>query len=233
MPPDDGPALDPAATSAPASPAGDQGGDPAVEPSGASKPPRLDDPALLQRAYTQSQQRWSDLRKGLGLPKDATPEDVLAAVEAARAAQAAATDDDDDDAPAAVPMAAVLEAEARAEAAEWRYQAALYPETADAAHEFAVFARTEKDPAELTMKFYEILNRFAGGSEGAGEAEPPGAAAAAVGSPVGQGAVDVGMGDGPAVVSQEDAAALESLRGSGRVAEGLRHIPGWNRIVGA
>jgi len=230
--PDDGTALDPEAVAAPASPSEDQGGDATAEPTPANTQPRLDDPALLQRAFTQSQQRWSDLRKGLGLPKDATPDDVLAAIAQQRAAR---DDDEDESAPAPLSPAAVLEAEARAEAAEWRYYAAVYPETAVAAREFADFARQEKDPESLTLKFYEILNRFTDQGTGqpasgdAGGSAPQAAAAQAQG----QGVIDIGAGESPAAdIQPEDAAALERLRGSGKVAEGLRHIPGWDRMMG-
>lgn len=228
--PDEGTALDVEAPDDLASPE-DQGAEPAEELQAATTQPRLDDPALIQRAFTQSQQKWADLRKGLGLPKDATPDDVMAAI----AERTAPASDDDEEPAEAMSPAAVLEAEARAEAAEWRYYAAIYPDTAIAAREFAEFARTEKDPETLTLKFYEILNRFTEQGQELPSGEPGDGAEAAAGEVIEgrSSAIDVGVGDSPAAdINQEDAAALERLRGSGRVAEGLRHIPGWNRMMG-
>jgi hypothetical protein len=222
-------ALDPEAVDPAASPDTDQGAAEPTEPTQATKP-LPDDPTLLRRAYTQSQQRWADLRKRFELPKDATPEDIIAAVEARASAKAAAPGEDGDE--ERIPMAAALEAEARATAAEWRYQSVLYPGTAEAAREFAELARSEHDPEALTQKFYELLNRFAApaaGDDGAQPGAPQGAVADDQGEPA---VVDVGLGEGPAAVSPSDAAALERLKGTGRIAEGMRHIPGWDRLVG-
>lgn len=223
--PDEGSALAVEESDDPTSPQ-DQGDEVEVAPVAANKQPRVDDQALLQRAFTQSQQRWADLRKGLGLGKDATPDDILAAIAAAQAPATAAVDEYEEEGQALAP-AQVLELEARAEAAEWKYQAALYPQTADAAREFTAFARTESDPETLTLKFYEILTRFSG--EAPAEAE----AAAAAEYDEGPEQIDVGIGDSPAADIQTDAAALARLRGSGRVAEGMRHIPGLARVLGS
>ena len=187
---------------------------------------------LLQRAYTQSQQRWHDLRKALELPKDASPDDVYAAIQAERQAAAASRGEDGD---TPVADAATLQLEARAEAAEWRYQNALFPGTAEAAKEFSDLARQERDPEQLTTAFYDILNRFAASDGAAATPAQEGEASddsGAAGNTGGDERVDTGFGDSPAADVSTDAAALARLRGSGNIREGMKLIPGLPQILG-
>lgn len=224
------PALDADAQPGAATPAPPEQGEPEAPAAIASNTqPKATDPStsLLQAEYTKSQQRWAELRKRFDLPRDATPEDIIAAVEAARAAAAPR---DDEDPETRIPDRKALEAEARAEAAEWRLQSAIYPTTADAAREYAEFARQERDPEALTQKFYELLQRFAEAPAQAGDPAPAATAAGDAGGGV-PSPRDFEVGEGDPAVAM-DAAAFERLRGSGRVAEGLRGIPGLGRLIG-
>lgn len=177
---------------------------------------------ILQRQYTQDRQRWAALRDGLGLDKTATPDEILEAVDTLRTSRPADADPDKPYDPR------VAELEARAESAHWQLQSAMFPETADAAREFADLARRTRDPDELVPAFYQILMRFAvDESQSAGGAAEP---AAPGDEPVD---VDFGAGGGMApAASPSDDAALQRLRGSGNVAQGLKHIPGLSRVLG-
>lgn len=177
----------------------------------------------LQRGYTQSQQRQAEWARALGLPKTATADEIASAI-TARTAQSS-DGGEGDEAGSQYVDPRTLELEARAADAEWRYQGAMFPGTADIARDFADFAVDNyNDPALLTAKMYELLEQAAtAASSGTADGESSDEAGAG-GAPTDPVDVETGEGVGSLSGSDNTAAQLADLRGTGRIGEGLRRI---------
>jgi len=150
--------LDPtAADDTPETEPVDQPEDGAPEDQSAAEPDR----AIGQAEYTRSQQAFSALKANLGLPRNASREDVLAAVESLREERG---DEGDDDQPEPDPY--VVELEQRAFQAELRAVGAIYGQDfTDSALETINLLRTTDDPNELLVAMAAFRDQWGSGAQ--------------------------------------------------------------------
>jgi hypothetical protein len=181
-------------------------------------------PAHFQAEFTRRSQENAELKKLLGLPRNASLDAVRQAIEARQAQQGEDAD--------GLPQNDTRYEEMRALAieAQWDRTTAYYPGYAEAAREFAdEVSIASDDPEALTIKFYDLVQRFAQAQvqaededdetdvvEGVGVVEPT------PGNPAGLEPVEVGITDSepraPSPIGQAD---VEPFKGTGRISDWL------------
>jgi hypothetical protein len=181
-------------------------------------------PAHFQAEFTRRSQENAELKRLLGLPRNATLDAVREALQARQAQEGEDAD--------GLPQNDTRYEQMRALAieAQWDRTTAYYPGYAEAAREFAdEVAVAPDDPEALTMKFYDLVQRFAQAQvaaeseaedtdviEGVGVVEPT------PGNPAGLEPVEVGITDSdPRAPSPIGQAEAEPFKGTGKIAAWL------------
>lgn len=169
----------------------DEGQEPADQPEASGAPAdqstgATPDPRLAQAEYTRSQQAFSALKERLNLPRTATRDEVLAAIDELQQGSAEGDEEEYDEAPEDPRIAEAL---AIAFNAQIQTSRAIYgDEFVDEGLNLINMLRTSDDPHELMTNLAAFVDRAAAGAGTAAPAPEGGAPAAdpnAVPAPVG------------------------------------------------
>lgn len=155
-------------------PAPEQVAPPAAQP-GPDKSTAEPDRRIQQAEFTHAQQAFSQLKGDLGLPRTATREEVIAAVQALRERPADVEDEPEPELDPDNPLVQRLQAaEENAWQSTYRYHAAIYGEgPVTKVAEFMTLARTTNDVSELMEAALDVARSFAAAQGEPGPAPEP------------------------------------------------------------